>query len=54
MIFVIKVTTNKEDRVLDLIASQIIKKSLNVYSIAKPLGLRGYIILESEDRDSAE
>ncbi len=54
MICVIKVTTNKEDRVLDLIASQIIKKSLNVYSIAKPLGLRGYIILESEDRDSAE
>ena len=54
MIFVIKVTTNKEDRVVDMIAAQVLKKELNVYSIVKPLGLRGYILLESEERDSAE
>ena len=54
MLFVIKVTTNKEDRVIDMITAQIIKKSLNVFSIAKPLGLRGYILLESEDKESAE
>ena len=54
MIFVIKVTTNKEERALDVIASTILRKKLNVYAIAKPKGLRGYVILESEDRDSAE
>ncbi|MFA6023254.1 MAG: transcription elongation factor Spt5 [Candidatus Pacearchaeota archaeon] len=54
MIFVIKVTTNKEERVLDLIAEHILKKQINVYAIAKPLGLRGYILLEAADRESAE
>ena len=54
MIFVVKVTTNKEERALDVIASTILRKRLNVYAIAKPKGLRGYVILESEDRDSAE
>ncbi|MBS3072951.1 transcription elongation factor Spt5 [Candidatus Pacearchaeota archaeon] len=54
MIFVVKVTTNKEERALDVIASTILRKGLNVYAIAKPKGLRGYVILESEDRESAE
>jgi len=54
MIFIIKVTTNKEERVVDLIASQILKKKLNVYALARPKGLRGYILLESANRDSAE
>jgi len=54
MIFIIKVTTNKEDRALELISDKIRKKQLNVYSLARPHGLRGYIFLEAEDRDSAE
>jgi transcriptional antiterminator NusG len=54
MIFVIKVTTNKEDRALELISGKIQKKSLNVYSLSRPHGLRGYIFLEAEDRESAE
>src|SRR3989338_10798450 len=54
MIFIIKVTTNKEDRALELISVKIHKKQLNVYSLARPHGLRGYIFLEAEDRDSAE
>lgn len=54
MIFIIKVTTNKEDRALELISDKIRKKELNVYSLARPHGLRGYIFLEAEDRDSAE
>jgi transcription termination/antitermination protein NusG len=54
MIFVIKVTTNKEDRALELISSKVNKKSLNVYSLARPHGLRGYLFLEAEDRESAE
>ncbi len=54
MIFIIKVTTNKEENAVDLIATRVEKKSINVYSISRPHGLRGYILLEAEDRDSAE
>jgi len=54
MIFVIKVTTNKEERAVEIIAEHVMKKEINVYAIAKPMGLRGYIILEAADRDSAE
>jgi len=54
MIFIIKVTTNKEDRALELISDKVHKKELLVYSLARPHGLRGYIFLEAEDRDSAE
>jgi len=54
MIFIIKVTTNKEERVLDMIADRVQKKSLNVFSVLRPHGLRGYVLLEAEDRESAE
>ena len=54
MIYVIKVTTNKEDQAVETIAERIIKKSINVQSVLRPHGLRGYILLEAEDRDSAE
>jgi transcriptional antiterminator NusG len=54
MIFIIKVTTNKEERAVDMIADRAEKKNLNVYSVLRPHGLRGYIFLEAEDRESAE
>jgi transcription termination/antitermination protein NusG len=54
MIYVVKVTTNKEEKVVELIAEHVMKKNIAVYSIARPEGLRGYIILEAENRDSAE
>jgi len=54
MLFIIKVTTNKEDKALDLIADRVNRKNLNVYSIARPHGLKGYIILEAEDKETAE
>jgi len=54
MIFIIKVTTNKEDRALELISTKIQKHSLQVYSLARPHGLRGYIFLEAENREFAE
>ena len=54
MIFIVKVTTNKEERVLDMIAERVQKKNLNVFSILRPHGLRGYVLLEAEDRESAE
>ncbi len=54
MIFIIKVTTNKEERAIEMIAERVQKKNLNTFSVAVPAGLKGYIILESEDRESAE
>ena len=54
MIFIIKVTTNKEERAVDMISEKVIKKSLDVYSVSRPHGLRGYVLLEAENRESAE
>lgn len=54
MIFVVRVTTNKEDQVADLIAERAKKKQLAIYSIVRPHGLRGYILLEALDRETAE
>jgi len=54
MIFIIKVITNKEERALELVSERAEKKALDVFSVIRPHGLRGYIILESADRESAE
>jgi len=54
MIFIIKVITNKEEKSVDMIAERIEKKNLNAFSVSRPHGLRGYIVLEAEDRESAE
>ncbi len=54
MIFIIKVTTNKEGKAVDMIADRIEKRNINSFSVSRPHGLRGYILLEAEDRESAE
>ena len=54
MIFIVKVATNKEDKAIEMIAERTKKKALNVYALARPHGLRGYIIVESEDKDSVQ
>lgn len=54
IIFVVKVTTNKEEKALDMVADKVRKKNINIYSISRPHGLRGYIFLESPDKDNAE
>ncbi len=54
MIFILKVSTNKEDHVLDSIADRVEKNSLNVFSLVRPHGLRGYIMLEADSHETAE
>jgi len=54
MIFIIKVITNKEEKAIEMIAERSEKKKLNVFSVSRPHGLRGYVLLEAEDRESAE
>ena len=54
MIFIVKVTTNKEERAMEMIGDRVRKNSISVYSIIKPHGLKGYIIVEAADRETAE
>ncbi len=54
MIFIIKVTTNKEEKAVDMIAKRAEKKRINAYTVLRPHGLRGYVLVEAEDRESAE
>jgi len=54
MIFVVRVTANKEEQALDLIADRAEKKGLAVFSVARPHGLRGYVILEAINTETAE
>ena len=53
-IFVVKVTTNKEDKAFDMIRRRADEKGLQIYSLAKPKGLRGYIFLEAKEREDVE
>jgi len=54
MIFIIKVQTNKEENAVEMISDRAKKKNISVFSVSRPHGVRGYILLEAEDRDSAE
>ena len=50
----VKVTTNKEDKALEMIADKVKKKKVGIYALARPHGLRGYVFLESPDKEHAE
>ena len=54
MIFILKVTTNKEEKAMDLIHDRTISKNLQVFAVTKPHGLKGYLIIEAADRDTIE
>lgn len=53
-IFVLRTTANREDQVVDFIGSNVQKKKLEVYTIIRAHGMRGYIFIEAKDRQSAE
>ena len=54
MLFIIKVTTNKEEKAVDMVSARAEKKALEVFSVLRPHGLRGYILVEAENREGAE
>ena len=54
MIFIVKVSANKEDQVVDFITDRVKKRNLNLFSLARPHGLRGYLIMEADSRETAE
>lgn len=53
-IYSLKTTANREDQVFDFISSHVQKKGLNILSLVRPHGLRGYILIEAESKDYAE
>ena len=53
-IFALRTTANREDQVMDFISSNVERKKMNVYSIIRPHGMRGYIFLEAENKYEAE
>lgn len=54
MIYILKVTTNKEERAMEMIHERAISKNLQVFSVVRPHGLKGYLIIEAVDRDTIE
>ena len=53
-IFALRTTANREDQVMDFLTSNVTKKKLEVYSIVRPHGMRGYIFLEAATKEDAE
>lgn len=53
-IYALRTTANREDQVMDFLVSNVTKKKLPVFAIIRPHGLRGYIFVEAEDKNSAE
>ncbi len=53
-IFALRTTANREDQVMDFVFSKAKKKGQDVYTIIRPHGMRGYIFIESKDRQAAE
>lgn len=53
-IFALRTTANREDQVMDFLSSNIKKKKMPVFAVIRPHGMRGYIFVEANDRQSAE
>ncbi len=52
--YILRVTANREEQVLGFIYSNALKKGYEVYSLVHPPGMKGYIIMEARDRQTAE
>lgn len=53
-IYALRTTANREDQVMDFLTSNIAKKTLEVYAVIRPHGMRGYVFIEAGDRQDAE
>src|SRR3972149_1458435 len=53
-IFALRTTANREDQVMDFVTSNAKRKKLEVYSVIRPHGMRGYIFLEAATKTDAE
>jgi len=53
-IYALRTTANREDQVMDFVTSNATKKKLEVFSVIRPHGMRGYIFVEASKRVDAE
>jgi len=53
-IYALRTTANREDQVMDFVSSNAQKKKLEVFSIIKAHGMRGYIFVEAATAVEAE
>ena len=53
-IFALRTTANREDQVADLVKANAEKKKLEVYSVVRAHGMRGYIFVEAASKTDAE
>jgi len=53
-IFALRTTANREEQVMDFVTSNAKKKKLEIFSIIRPHGMRGYIFLEAGSKSDAE
>ena len=53
-IYALRTTANREDQVLAFVSSNAKRKGLEVYSVCRPHGMRGYIFVEAGSRSDAE
>jgi transcription termination/antitermination protein NusG len=53
-IFALRTTANSEDQVMDFVTSNAQKKKLEIFSIVRPHGMRGYIFIEAASKQDAE
>lgn len=53
-IYCLRTTANREDQVMDFVVSNAERKNIQIYSVIKPHGLRGYVFIEAPDKNVAE
>ena len=53
-LFAIRTTANREDQVLDFMSTKINHDKMQVFSLVRPHGMRGYIFVEAATRLDAE
>lgn len=53
-IYALRTTANREDQVMSFVTSNAARKKLEVYSVVRPHGMRGYIFIEAGSRGDAE
>lgn len=53
-IFVVRTTANREDQVVDFLASNAKQRGIPVYSVIRPHGMRGYIFVEAASKGDAD
>lgn len=54
VIYALRTTANREDQVMDFVVSNAKRKKLEVYSVIRPHGMRGYIFVEAGSKADAE